>query len=61
MNKDVHIVTNIDHKTFHVEYQTIEARKQLSVIDMDNCDFPLNALPIVKKHFKEKKLTFIML
>lgn len=61
MIKDVHIVTNDDNKTFHVEYQTLEALKQLSVIDMDNCDFPLNALPIVKKHFKENKLTFVML
>ena len=56
MNKDVLIV--IEDQTFYLQYLTRKASLALSVNDLDNVNFPMLALPVIKSHLITKNLTF---
>jgi hypothetical protein len=56
--KDVQIVEHKDGK-FHLVYQTQKAINALSLNQMDNVNFPSAAMPMIKNHLKDKKLTSV--
>lgn len=57
MPKDVVLV--IEGSKFYLLYQTKKAVNELSENHMDEVNFPLNALPVIKSHLMNKHLRFI--
>jgi hypothetical protein len=58
MQKDVHLI--FEDKTFFVQYQTEKAKNCLALTKntLDDVNFPLAALPVIKKHLKRNKISF---
>jgi len=57
--KDVQIVEHKDNSFFHLVCQTSKAKDLLLKNQLDNVNFPIIALPIIKEHLKSRKLTTV--